>query len=290
MEKATGDLRIIQLEALEILSFFDKLCKEQGFTYYLAYGTLLGAVRHKGFIPWDDDVDVWMPRNDYMKLLAFLKTSNTDARFGLSEGKYKVNGDRPAEFQMRVIDKTMQISRVFAGKQTVMHPWIDVFCLDVFPENKKETYLKKFKKHLFMYKVARCKTFLIEEDSLFGKANKIIYTLHNKFHLFKHVLNEEKQKDKTVATLTKYQNTDGDNYKEYFCYAAVYLPQPAKCFFSKEWFAEPVQVEFEGKSFSAPKDWDAVLTTLYKDYMQLPPENRRQCTHGAKLIEMQPVD
>ena len=55
MEKATGDMRRLQLEELEILSFFDKTCVQQGLTYYLAYGSLLGAVRHKGFIPWDDD-------------------------------------------------------------------------------------------------------------------------------------------------------------------------------------------------------------------------------------------
>ena len=285
-DKATGDLRSLQLEELEILSFFDKICTEQELTYYLAYGSLLGAVRHKGFIPWDDDIDVWMVRDDYRKLLTYLKNINKDTRFVLSDGKYKVNGDRPAELQMRIIDRTMQISRDFAGKQTVMYPWIDVFCLDSFPENKKKSYFKKFSKQLWIYKIARCKSLLIEDSSLYGKANKIIYTLHNKFHLLKHVLNEEKKKDKVVSAITKYQNIDQSNQKEYFCYAAVYLPKPEKCFFPCQWFAEPVKMEFEGKLFSVPKNWDAVLRKLYHDYMVLPPEDQRH-THEAKLLKAQ---
>ena len=285
MEKATGNTRKLQLVSLEILSFLDRVCEEQGFTYYLGYGTLLGAVRHKGFIPWDDDIDVWMPRDDYMKLLTYLKNVNTDEQFGLSDGIYKIDGDRPAEFQMRVIDKTIKIQRMFAGRDTVMYPWIDIFCLDVFPEDRKETYLKTFKRHLFAYKVARCKHFLIEEDSLFGKANKLIYTLQQKLHLFTYILNEEKQVDKTVRALTKYQNTDTAACKEYFCYAAVYLPKPQKCFFQRPWFAEGVKVEFEGRQFTAPKDWDAVLKLLYNDYMQLPPVEQRQCTHSARFLE-----
>ena len=285
MENATENTRKLQLVSLEILSFFDSVCEQQGLSYYLAYGTLLGAVRHKGFIPWDDDIDVWMPRDDYMKLLAYFKNTNTDEQFGLSDGPYKLDGDRPAEFQMRIIDKTKKIVRMFAGKDTVMYPWIDVFCLDIFPESQKQKYLKEFKRHLFFYKIARCKHFLIEEKSLFGRANKLIYTLHQKFHLFNHLLNEGKQIQKAVGALTKYQSKESADCKEYFCYAAVYLPQPQKCFFPRQWFAETVKLEFEGRKFSAPKNWDGVLELLYNDYMQLPPEEQRRCTHSARFLE-----
>ena len=63
------NVRPLQKQVFAILQFLDEICRRNNFTYYLAYGTLLGAVRHKGFIPWDDDVDIWMPREDYMKLL-----------------------------------------------------------------------------------------------------------------------------------------------------------------------------------------------------------------------------
>ena len=62
------DIRSLQLKMLEVLLAIDKVCKEHNLKYYIAYGTLLGAVRYKGFIPWDDDVDLFMPRNDYERL------------------------------------------------------------------------------------------------------------------------------------------------------------------------------------------------------------------------------
>ncbi|MBQ8907755.1 MAG: LicD family protein [Clostridia bacterium] len=275
----------IQEEAFEILSFLDKVCREQGFTYYLAYGTLLGAIRHQGFIPWDDDVDVWMPREDYMKMLDYLQNKNTDERFGSNDGEYRHPGERPSQLQMRVIDKKRRIRRDYAGVRAEMNPWIDIFCLDVFPEKKKKSYLNAFKRNLFRYKIARCKKFLVVQDSFFGKMNKIIYTLHNKYHWFKHTLNVEKRAEKTVASIMKYHNQNGADYKEYFCFASVYLPRPEKCFFAQEWFGEPIELEFEGKKFFAPSNSDAVLKTLYNDYMQLPPVEQRVYTHGTELIE-----
>lgn len=129
-----------------------------------------------------------------------------------------------------------------------------------------------------MYKIARCKDFLINEKSFFGTMNKIIYTLHKKLKLF-FFLNEEKCLDKTFKTITKYQ--DLKETLEYFCYAAVYLPTPQKCFFKRDWFGKPQEVEFEGKKFFAPADSHNVLTALYKDYMQLPPKEQRRPTHNS---------
>lgn len=176
MENVYG-VKKVQEQSMEILKFFDKVCRENGFTYYLAYGTLLGAVRHSGFIPWDDDVDIWMPRQEYTKLLEFLK-NNQNERFVLNDGVHKKEGDRPIDLQMRILDLQNTITRAYAGKKTDFHPWIDIFALDTFPEKKKNKFVKKFKRQLFLYKVARCKNFLIVSNSFFGKMNKIIYTLH----------------------------------------------------------------------------------------------------------------
>lgn len=180
---------------------------------------------------------------------------------------------------MRLLDTQYRIKRSYAYTMVTTHPWIDVFALDAFPADKKESYLKKFKQRLFMYKVARCKNFLIEENSFFGKMNKLVYTLHQKFKCF-FFLNEEKCVRSTLKALARYQ---GMKSEEFFSYAAVYLPTPAKCFFKREWFEEKAELEFEGKLFYVPGNYHEVLTTLYKDYMQLPPESERTQTHSVML-------
>ncbi len=272
----------IQQRALEILVFLDQLCRELGLTYFLAYGTLLGAVRHKGFIPWDDDIDVWMPREDFIKLREYLLTENKNERFILNEGEYKPEGDRPSELQMRILDRNAPIRRWYAEKVREAYLWIDIFALDSFPEEKKDQYFKKFKRTLFMYKIARCKNFFIPAKNFYGLMNYIVYTAHHKLHLFKHCLDEEKKKDAIVQAITRYQ---GLKSPEYFCYAAVYLHKPEKCFFKREWFEDPIELEFEGHQFFVPRNWDAVLKTLYNDYMTPPPEEARVYTHGVQLLD-----
>ncbi len=107
--------------------------------------------------------------------------------------------------------------------------------------------------------------------------NKIIYTLHQKFKMF-FFISEDRCLKKAVRVLTKYC---GSESKEYFCYAAVYLSRPQKCFFSSEWFGKPEELEFEDGRFYVPSDSHSVLTKLYSNYMELPPESERIPTHGT---------
>lgn len=274
----------LQIEVLDILRFVHEICQQNNLTYYLAYGTLLGAIRHKGFIPWDDDVDLWMPRPDYMRFLEVLRSDNNE-RFGLSQGKYKPEGDRPEVLQMRIIDKKVLITRGFSSGKTIKaYPWIDIFALDRYPVDQREKYIKSFKRELFLYKIARAKRYLIKEKSVFGLMNLVLYTLHTKFGMFCNCLNEEKYIERAFNQISKYAYASIEN-EGLFCYAAVYLPQLEKCLFDNKWFEKTVVYEFEGDYFFGPIGADSILTKVYKDYMTPPPIEQQKNTHHAYIID-----
>lgn len=126
-----------------------------------------------------------MPRTDYMRFLEILRHDN-DERFGLSQGEYKPEGDRPEVLQMRVIDKkVLQIARDFStGKTITAYPWIDVFALDRYPIDQKEEYIKYFKRELFLYKIARAKKILNQRKICFWHDEPcIIYIAYEVWHV-----------------------------------------------------------------------------------------------------------
>ena len=265
-----------------ILQFLDATCKKLGIKYYLGYGTLLGAVRHKGFIPWDDDVDVWMTRADYDVLQKYLKENDSDPNYGLNYGKYWAEGDRPLEFQMRIMDKNVKINKQIYGKMTEFHLWLDIFALDCVPSNKEKQYVKRFKRRLRNYKISRCKKFVTTNGRLMSMLNKVIYRLH-KIGFFRHTFIEEKVVARAHDALTMY-NGRAEECDKFFTYAAVYLNSPTKCLFDKNWFGEPIEMDFETGKFYVPSKYHELLTQVYGDYMKLPKESER-ISHDIELIE-----
>ena len=278
-------LKELQNKLYGILQFLDETCKKLGIKYYLAYGTLLGAVRHKGFIPWDDDADVWMTRADYDILQNYLKENDLDPRYGLNYGKYSADGDRPLEFQMRIVDKKVKINKQIYGTMTDFHLWLDIFALDCVPSKKEKQYVKRFKRKLNKYKISRCKRFVTKNKTPFLKFNKLIYFLHNKLGFFKHTFVEEKVIARAHDALTMYNNR-AEECDKYFTYASVYLHSPKKCLFEKAWFGEPVSLNFESGEFCAPQKHHELLTQVYGDYMQIPKESER-ITHGTEILELE---
>jgi phosphorylcholine metabolism protein LicD len=118
---------------------------------------------------------------------------------------------------------------------------------------------------------------------LTGFVNKVMYTLHHKLGMFKKVFDEQKELNKLISTCA--QHVDDTTCDGYFCHGYIYnLNAPHKCFFEKKWFDEVVEAKFEDMTCPIPKNYDEILTLVYKDYMTLPSEDQR-IFHGIEIIK-----
>ena len=141
---ATGKLRLLQDGNTVLLALFARRCRENGLRYWLDYGTLLGAVRHRGFIPWDDDADVWMPREDYDRFLDYCQ-KNKD-----SIAPYKLSNRQTEENYYfgisRFSDRRYKYIHTNNEKPIDIGVFVDVYPLDFYGENVAQA--KKILKHI----------------------------------------------------------------------------------------------------------------------------------------------
>ncbi len=252
------ELRQMQLIQTEMLHVVHKICMKHKIKYIMDAGTLLGAVRHKGFIPWDDDIDIRMLRKDYEKFCKvwenesakenyFLQNYKTDENYVWQYGRILKNGTR----------------YVRLGKEHLKQKdgvYLDIFVCDGVPNNK---FLRKIHNLLTMFcrksmyaKVA----YLTEKD----KKKKLVYS----FIRF--------VPKKAVFAI---YNGLGKIFNENNCKSigsyGWHADKDNKGF-EKRWFTNLTKVEFEDGKFLAPKDYDGFLKYSFgDDYMQLPPEEQR---------------
>ena len=126
-------LRKLQLAELNIIKLFMKICEKEHLRYFMIGGTMLGAIRHKGFIPWDDDVDIGMPREDYDRLFELLK-DGTYLPENFEFLNYKIKDDYKRYFS-RIVDNRVLVYNASGGEEIVEAAWIDIFPLDGSPNN-----------------------------------------------------------------------------------------------------------------------------------------------------------
>ena len=256
----------IQSVELSILDAFSSFCKKNDLKFMLCGGTLLGAIRHKGFIPWDDDIDVCMPRPDYERLLDMTVRSNSES----IEGRYifaaPENGFvRPF---CKLIDSNTEVQEQFTGSSDGMNGlWIDILPLDGLPSDYDE-----------LVSIYRKRAFL-------GRCNALCYArIGGGKSLFKRVL---KPLPKAICRAI------GPEYFtrriEQLCFRHPYETSEYVGVLSnglygagermrKTGVEKTVLVDFEGSRYPAMSCWDEYLSGIYGDYMQLPPAEKRE-TH-----------
>lgn len=260
MEELT--LREIQLGELEILKQFKRICEEQNLQYYLFYGTLLGAVRHGGFIPWDDDVDVAMPRNDYEKFIAYCK-ENTENLKPLELLHYSTNSEY-----------IYPIARLNDTRYTTVYKNVDDYGLglfiDIYPfdgcgNSEEEAYNYLTSIHRSKLFIASAGTNHFEKSRKRGFINNLKKLLG---YLWAHAVGA----NALISKLDSYvQSKTIDNCN----YVACCVWTAEKNYYSKDILKEQTVAYFENESFFIPKYFDAVLKHDYGDYLKLPDEDDR---------------
>ena len=261
-------LNEIKTIELDMLIQFDAVCKKLGVSYFLVGGTLLGAVRHKGFIPWDDDIDVGMNRSDYELFISNAKDQFPDYIFVQN---YHTDRNVPFCFTKLRNSNTTFIETQFKNISMNHGVFIDVFPFDYYPDNKREEILLLCKDRVFAHKIDRA--FYIDggtEYSLLGKAANLLSDL-----LFRDVNSAVNGRD------LMYQSFKASSLVTNYCGA-----WGKKEVVPKQWLEETVKLEFEGAVFCAPKEYDKYLRNVYGDYMQLPPENKRISHHYTECVDL----
>ncbi len=266
-ELSIAEIKKIQYD---ILLFFHNMCEEHGITYYLSNGTLLGAVKYKGCIPWDDDIDVCMPRPDYDRLMEIWKD--------ISSAEYEL-------FSIELNDNYLFPFAKLSRKGTVLNELnvdngvtlgvnIDVFPLDGFGNNKVESE-KIYKK---MDKL-RCQLHWSKCDV--SKTSNPIKRFLKHIISFKYKLKGAKKICLEISTLAQQRKYSEDAYIGNSVWG-FYSPGEAH---ERSVFADKVRVTFEENDFYAPIGYDTFLRKLYGDYRKDPPIEKQVTHHCFKAYK-----
>jgi len=270
----SDDNRKVQELTKYTLNVLLDFCEKYNLKYYFTGGALIGVVRHKGFIPWDDDIDLGFPRKDYDKLHELLKKEMPEG-FALCNRFTEENW----HFAMsQFIDLESEIEINLAEEPRLAHIWIDVFPLDGLPNNMITRWFKVkiILMHRYLIQIANIST---QVDSHRSRPwyEKAILGFCKVIPIGK-MINTEKILNHLEKILRKNDFDKGNwcgnmlgRYRE----REVVL---------KEWFGTPQKGVFEGQAVNIPEKSHEILKALYGDYMKLPPEKERE-THGVKIIK-----
>ena len=258
-------MKTVWAAELEVLNEVATICATHDICWYAAYGTLLGAVRHQGFIPWDDDIDIWVRRKDYRRLLALLQNElpkefvvrGPHAREGYPEYQVYVNNGDSISVEPSRLEK-FHGCPFFVG--------IDIFPLDDIPINSIDIDIQRsiFAGTLLLQQ--KGVEDIVQRSEILIQINGILNTLQARYGIYidRHLLkpeNEKKLLDQLWRTAEVIGSRNGSNhlamYLDYLKYGKIY---------ETAWFDETVYLPFEGFDVPVPENYDAVLRVIYGDY------------------------
>lgn len=252
---------------VDMMLFFHEYCEKYDLKYFLTGGTLLGAVRHEGFIPWDDDIDLNIPRYDYEKLLnSFNENTN---------GRYKIISSRDSNYYLpsaKLIDTTT-VMKENCDTNMEIGLFIDLFPMDNLSDDITKAknmfkMIKKYRDSVMIKNILLNKNRSLRKNIILFFAKFILIPLKRSF-LLKKI--DEKSRKYENSCMSKYVGTVA---------TGIYGEREI---LKREWFESRKLVKFEGQLFYAPIGYKELLTQLYGNYMKLPPKEQ-QITHHDNIV------
>lgn len=257
------ELKELQKYGLDILKEVDKFCRENNIKYFLGEGTLLGAIRHKGYIPWDDDIDILMLREDFEKFVNNFKSEDYGIEYFNTMKYWNVFA------KVRLLKETKFYSPRLEKLQKYTGPRIDIMPLDYFPNKIK------FQERVIIKIVSLLKILL---------RNKVIPSKKKKnvFGYMVWILAKIIPYKLWVKLINHFTQKFNKNKCEYVInYGSEY--KKTKEIFPIKYFEKSKEVPFENCKFYISPNYDEMLTQIYGDYMTLPPKEKRVIKHDIKV-------
>lgn len=266
----------LQVWLKRILKVVIEIADRNNISYYLVNGTLLGAVRHKGFIPWDDDIDIAIYHSDYHRFLECMK-KELPSNYSITP-LYETSNQNNTMFCIRVYYKGARLLEKDGTIAIESHPWIDVAELYGMPEGKKNIhfwfrYIKLLKS---LVKISNRDSIGFNSKKRRGILEKIVLNIvkHVNFGRF---MNTDRWAERLIRALGKY---DAKSSKYVFLFPSDYGEREIV---PNQWYGHAVIGTFEELKVRLPHNWNNILTKEYGDYMQLPPKEKRHSHHQIEI-------
>lgn len=264
------ELRRLQKKALDTLIYFKEFCDEHSLTFFFCGGCCIGSLRNKGFIPWDDDIDVFMPRDDYEKLCELWQTESKDPRFLC----LRTNDDVfTGNIFATIVDTAATTVKANQAHLDVPHGIVmDILPLDGCPTGFKR---KTQKLWAMVYSLFLAQIVPEKHGGIISLGSKVLLS----------VFRGKKVRDKiwryAQNQMTKYKIEDCDYITE-LCSGPKYM----QCEYPKEFFESVVYKEFEGYKMPLPVGYDGYLKMAFGNYMELPPKELQKPHHDLVFCDL----
>ncbi|HGD7086972.1 LicD family protein [Enterococcus faecium] len=260
---AIDDIELKQI-LLDMMKFIDETCQSEDIPYSLAGGSLLGAIRHKGFIPWDDDLDIFLERKYYDKLIQVLLNATKNTNYEIYQP-----GDKHYRYGFaKLVDKRTKIVSNYY-EPDYMGAFIDIFPFDGLPDNNWKEYIRENQKKWYSCLMSSAPEFFSSEKKSRSLIKFIIFSpryIKNKF-------SKKSMETELIHLNESLKQISITNSKN--CGFALSRYDKKECFSIDVVLGEYQKVSFEGVDLQITSGYNSYLSNLYGDYMEIPPVEKR---------------